>query len=68
MLLRQPFVAEKLCLSCHVNSKLGDILAILDLRYDLNHAYDQIFFRHAPHTGLYFGRVCGDRACHVCGV
>ncbi|WP_104640449.1 methyl-accepting chemotaxis protein, partial [Helicobacter bizzozeronii] len=55
VLLRQPFVAEKLCLSCHVNSKLGDILAILDLRYDLNHAYDQIFLDTLRTLGYILG-------------
>ncbi len=42
ILLRQPFIAEKLCLSCHVNSKLGDVLAILNVKFDLSNIHDQI--------------------------
>ncbi len=43
ILLRQPFIADKLCLSCHVNSQLGDVIAILNVQFDLTKTYDQIF-------------------------
>ncbi|WP_104733482.1 methyl-accepting chemotaxis protein [Helicobacter felis] len=43
VLLRQPFVADKLCLNCHVNSQLGDVIAILNVQFDLTRTYDQIF-------------------------
>jgi hypothetical protein len=34
--LLKPLVAEKVCLSCHTNSKEGDVLGVIDLSYDLN--------------------------------
>ncbi|WP_104707512.1 methyl-accepting chemotaxis protein [Helicobacter ailurogastricus] len=55
ILLRQPFVAEKLCLNCHVNSKVGDVLAILNVRFDLSNIYGQIL----SHTLKTLGYILG---------
>lgn len=55
ILLRQPFVTEKICLSCHTNSKLGDVLAVLNVRFDLSRAYSQIFSNTLKTLGYILG-------------
>ncbi|BEG56347.1 hypothetical protein NHP21005_00350 [Helicobacter sp. NHP21005] len=57
VLLRQPFVAEQLCLNCHTNSKVGDVLAILNVQFDLSNIYGQIFI-HTLKTLGYILAVC----------
>ncbi|CCM11350.1 methyl-accepting chemotaxis protein [Helicobacter heilmannii] len=57
ILLRQPFIAEKLCLNCHTNSKLGDVLAILNVQFDLSNIYNQILM-HTLKTLGYILMVC----------
>ncbi|WP_120951770.1 methyl-accepting chemotaxis protein [Helicobacter sp. L8] len=59
ILLRQPFIADKLCLNCHVNSQLGDVIAILNVRFDLTKTYDQIFSNTLKTLGYILGVFLG---------
>lgn len=44
MRMLKPFVAEEKCLGCHVSSKQGDVLGVMDLRVSLEESDGNIAF------------------------